>query len=132
MKKIKLIFTTFILGVLFFQNINAQTANDRYFELVKHYRHLLKEDKKAARAIYETQLLEAKDFYEYEIKEAVNAIEQAKWEGAYERTKEITEEVYNEEVENLENGFEKAVGRLDEKFNKARTERNSNRRSRRG
>ena len=132
MKKIKLIFAIFLMGILFCENINAQTANDRYFELVKHYRHLLKEDKKAAHTIYETQLLEAKDFYEYEIDEAVNEEEKEKWATAHGKTKEIIEELYSEELENLENGFEKAVERLDEKFKENRARKNSNRRSTRG
>ena len=57
----KITFSLLVLSVFFLQSVAAQTADEVYFEWVDHYRHLLKEDKKAARTIYEAQLLEAED-----------------------------------------------------------------------
>lgn len=118
MKNKSVFFVLFFLSLFFIQPLTAQTANEDYFTWVKHYRLLLKEDKKAARVIYEMQLQEAAEFYEYEIGQAASESDKAEWKAAHRKTKFIIAEIYEEEVENLENAFEKGMQQLADKYSK--------------
>lgn len=120
-----IILGTLFLFALFLQNASAQTADEVYFKWVDHYRHLLKEDKKAARTIYDAQLLEAEDYFTKEIEKAEAEEEKKLWEEAYARTTKVIEEVYDEEIENLQKAFDKAIERLEEQ---RREQRNLRRR----
>ena len=128
MKKIIISILTVVFGFFFFQNINAQTIDEQYFELVDHCRALLKEDKKAARAIYETQLIEADDYFANKIEDAEEGADKKRWEEAYEQTRDVITEVYDTEVENLQKAFRKSIEKLEEDF-KARKRAQQNRRS---
>ena len=126
MKKINFIFSTIFIFSFFLQNISAQTADEVYFKWVDHYRHLLKEDKKAARTIYDAQSLEAEDYFTKEIEKAETEEEKKLWEEAYSRTTKVIEEVYDEELENLQKAFGKAIERLEEQRKEQRELRRRN------
>ncbi|MEO1258624.1 MAG: hypothetical protein AAFZ15_07495 [Bacteroidota bacterium] len=113
----KIVFVALCLLAISLQNNVAQTADEIYFQWVDHYRHLLKQDKKAARTIYEAQLLEAEDYFTEEIEKAVSEEEKKLWQEAYGKTTDIIEEVYDEELKNLQAAFDKAIERLEEKRN---------------
>lgn len=121
MKNIKLIFASFFLAFLFSYNISAQTADEKFFAQVDHFRYLLKEDKKAVKAIYETQLIEADDYYGYEIGQATDESEKKRWEEAYEKTRTIIYKIYQEELTNLQNAFDKALQQLEHKYKESKS-----------
>lgn len=121
MKNIKLIFASFFLATLFSYNINAQTADEKFFAQVDHFRYLLKEDKKAVKAIYETQLIEADDYYGYEIGRAADELEKKRWEEAYEKTRTIIYKIYQEELTNLQNAFDKALQQLEHNYKESKS-----------
>ncbi len=115
----KIAFLSFLIFSSFFlvQKINAQTADEKYFAKVDHYRYLLKEDKKAVKEIYETQLIEADDYFSHEIAKAEKEEEKERWEKAYEETRSVIYKVYKEELANLQDGFDKAMERLKSNYN---------------
>ena len=110
----KIAFGILFLFAFLLQTNVAQTADEIYFQWVDHYRHLLKQDKKAAQVIYEAQLLEAEDYFTEEIENAESGEEKKMWEEAYAKTTDVIEEVYDEELENLQAAFDKAMERLEE------------------
>ena len=116
MKKIIFSMAIIAAGLFMCQQTTAQTANQLYFEWVDYYRYLLGEDKKAARTIYEAQLTEAREWYEHGLAGATDFDEKEQWKAAYFKTKKIITEVYEEELQNLQNAFEKAVEQLGERY----------------
>ncbi len=127
MKNLSIYLIILFSGILFTQNLNAQTADEKYFSQVDHFRHLLKEDKKAVKAIYETQLIEADDYYGYEIDQATDEEEKERWEEAYEKTRTIIYRVYKEELTNLQNAFDKAMQQLENKYKESKKSSSRNR-----
>ena len=129
MKNITTYITILFASIFFSQSINAQTADEKYFAQVDHYRYLLKEDKKAVKTIYETQLIEADDYYGYEIENATDGGEKERWEEAYEKSRTIIYKVYKEELTSLQNAFDKAMLQLEQKYKKSKKSSSSSNRN---